>query len=152
MTVQSVDALPDLYLRDETQWLDIMSRLAGEGRIDELDLPHLAEYLSDMAHRDRREVQSWLVVLITHRLKWEYQPERRSRSSRSTVIEQRQELDSLAGGGVLRRHAEDVLAKAYQDAVERAAAETGLAAVLFPSVCPYTFDGLLVTDLKAESD
>lgn len=147
MTIRMIHALPALYERDETAWLEAMAGLARDGRAEDLDLPHLAEYLSDMARRDRREVESRLVVLLAHLLKWTHQPEQRSRSWRSTVIEQRQELNRLAGRGVLRNHAEAVLAAVYPEAIERAAAETGLATDQFPVACPYTLDQLLTVEL-----
>ena len=79
-----------------------------------------------MAKRDRREVESRLVVLLAHLLKWTYQPDRRSRSWRATVVEHRQELVGLAGRGVLRNHAETVLAEVYARAVERPPRKPGL--------------------------
>ena len=147
MAIRTVEPLPALYERDETAWLEAMAELARDGRADDLDLVNLAEYLSDMARRDRREVESRLVVLIAHLLKWTYQPDHRSRSWRVTVVEQRQELDDLAGGGVLRHHAEAVLRGAYRKGVERAVAETGLSPEHFPAECPYTVDQLLTVEL-----
>jgi hypothetical protein len=136
-------ALSELYTEDETAWLDAMVDLLGAGANAELDFANLREYLSDMAKRDRREVESRLVVLVTHILKWMYQPDQRSRSWRGSIVEQRQELRRLAGGGVLRNHAESVLAEVYQEAVERAAAETGLPAEAFPAECAYSVNELL---------
>ncbi len=142
-----IDLLPALYERDETAWLEAMAELARDGRAEDLDLGHLAEYLFDMARRDRREVESRLAVLLSHLLKWTDQPDHRSRGWRATVIEQRQELNRLAGRGVLRNHAREVLADAYTEAVERAAAETGASRDRFPAVCPYTLDELLTVEL-----
>ena len=139
-----------LYEQDETAWLEAMSELIRQGRLDEVDFPNLAEYLADMARRDRREVESRLTVLIAHVLKWAHQPDRRAGGWKATVIEQRQELEALAGRGVLRNHAEAVLAAAYRKAVERAAAETGLPAEAFPAACPFTLDRLLSADLLEE--
>jgi hypothetical protein len=131
MAVRTVERLPALYEQDETAWLEAMSELARDGRAEDLDLPHLAEYLSDMARRDRREVESRLVVL-------------------ATVVEQRQELSRLIGRGVLRNHAEGVLAEVYAEAAERAAAETGISSDRFPMACPYTLDQLLTVVLSEE--
>lgn len=150
MAVETVEILPSLFERDETAWLESMAESARSGRADGLDLPHLAEYLSDMAGRDRREVESRLVVLLAHLLKWDHQPGHRSRSWRATVIEQRQELNRLAGRGVLRNHAEDVLAGVYTEAVERASAGNGLPPGLLPPDCPYTLDQLLAVELPRE--
>ena len=142
-----IDLLPALYERDETAWLEAMAELARDGRAEDLDLGHLAEYLFDMARRDRREVESRLAVLLSHLLKWTDQPDHRSRGWRATVIEQRQELNRLAGRGVLRNHAQEVLADVYTEAVERAAAETGALRDRFPAECPYTLDELLTVEL-----
>jgi hypothetical protein len=150
MIQKAAHALADLYELDETAWLESMAELIREQRWSDLDYSHLQEYLTDMAGRDRREVESRLVVLLAHLLKWEHQPEHRSRSWRGTVIEQRQELASLAERGVLRNHAEAILPRAYAKAVERAAAETGLAARAFPNECPYTLGQLLATELPEE--
>ena len=147
MSVRMIDLLPALYERDETAWLEAMAELARDGRAEDLDLRHLAEYLFDMARRDRREVESRLAVLLSHLLKWTYQPDHRSRGWRATVIEQRQELNRLAGRGVLRNHAQEVLADVYTEAVERAAAETGALRDRFPAECPYTLDELLTVEL-----
>src|SRR5580704_4397224 len=109
-----------LYERDETAWLEAMSALAAGGRHAEMDYHNLSEFLADMARRDRREVFSRLVVLITHVLKWEHQPDRRSTSWRSTILEQRRELGQDLESGTLRNHAESMLAKAYAEARRQA--------------------------------
>ena len=70
-TAEALD-LSVLYERDETAWLEAMAVLAARGRYAEMDFRHLSEYLADMAKRDRREVFSRLVVLLSHLLKWEH--------------------------------------------------------------------------------
>jgi Domain of unknown function DUF29 len=150
MIQRAATDLSQLYEADETAWLEAMADLVRQGRWDDLDYPHLGEYLSDMARRDRREVESRLATLLAHVLKWVHQPEHRSRSWRGTIVEQRQELAGLVARGVLRHHAEAVLADAYAKAVERAAAETGLAVASFPAECPYTLDQLLSPEFPAE--
>ncbi len=132
MSEQITSAPPSLYEQDETAWLEQTADLVAQRRFDEIDRQHLWEYLSDMARRDKREVFSRLVSLLAHLLKWEYQPEQRSNSWRGTILEQRRELRQLLESGTLRRHAGEVLPRAYQEAVEQAAAETGLAEGTFP--------------------
>jgi len=147
MATATEESLAALYTEDETAWLEAMAALVRRRQLAQLDLENLAEYLSDMAKRDRREVKSRLVTLLAHLLKWEFQQEKRSRSWRTTVLTQRQELVDLAGGGVLRAHAESVLIEAYENAVERAASETALPKASFPAQCPYTVEQLLAIDL-----
>jgi hypothetical protein len=131
-TAEAFD-LSVLYEHDETAWLEAMSALAASGRFAEMDFLNLSEYLTDMAKRDRREVFSRLVTLLSHLLKWEYQPERRSGSWRGTIREQRRELRQLLESGVLRAHAETVLADAYTEARRQAADETELSLDKFPA-------------------
>jgi hypothetical protein len=141
-TAEAVD-LSALYERDETAWLEAMSALAASGRYAEMDYRHLSEYLADMAKRDRREVFSRLVVLLSHLLKWEHQPEQRSGSWRGTIRAQRRELRQLLESGTLRNHAQAVLADAYAEARRQAADETELSPDVFPAEDTRTLDELL---------
>jgi hypothetical protein len=133
----------DLYLEDETAWLELMAERIKAGELRDLDYSNLGEYLADMAKRDRREVESRLIVLLIHILKWEYQPDQRTRSWSGSILEQGDELTSHADRGVLRLHAEAYLPEAYRKAVRRAAAETGLPVSTFPSDCKYTLAEIL---------
>src|SRR5690348_9305453 len=119
MIQQEAVDLAQLYESDETAWLDAMAELIQQGRCSELDYTHLQEYLTDMARRDRREVESRMATLLMHVLKWRYQPDHRSRSWRGTIIEQRQELARHVARGVLRNHAEAILVQVYAEAVQR---------------------------------
>jgi len=141
-TAEALD-LSVLYEQDETAWLEAMSALAASGRHAEMDCKHLSEYLADMAKRDRREVFSRLVVLLSHLLKWEYQPDRRSGSWRGAIREQRRELRQLLERGTLHNHAEAILADAYAEARRQAADETELDPDVFPAEDVRGLDELL---------
>jgi hypothetical protein len=146
MTTTEALPLNLLYQQDETAWLETMSRMAAEGRCADMDYANLSEYLSDMAKRDRREVSSRLVLLLTHLLKWEHQPDRRSGSWQGTILEQRRELRKLLESGTLRNHALAVLAEAYGDARKQAAAESGLPRETFPAECGWDLETLLADE------
>jgi hypothetical protein len=143
MPKQAALSPPSLYEQDETAWLEQTASLVSQRRFDEIDREHLSEYLSDMARRDKREVFSRLVVLLAHLLKWDHQPDHRSSSWRGTIVTQRSELRQLLESGSLRVHANEVLAKAYKDAVDRTAAETGLEKTVFPVECPWSWDEVM---------
>lgn len=146
MAQQTLLELSTLYDADETAWLERTAELVRHGHLDLLDTANLAEYLTDMAKRDRREVSSRLVILLTHLLKWEYQAERRSGSWQGTILEQQRELRQLAESGTLHRHAVAVLAGAYSDARKQAAAETGLPRTTFPEDCPWDWEAALADE------
>ena len=146
MTKTEMMPLRVLYERDETAWLEAMSELAADGRYAEMDHSNLSEYLADMAKRDRREVSRRLVVQLSHLLKWEHQPDHRSGSWQSTILEQRRELRSLLDSGTLFNHAVSVLAESYADARKQAAAETTLPRGTFPTECRWDLESLLVDE------
>ena len=147
MALTEAIPLSILYERDETAWLEVMSNLAAEGQCAEMDLLNLSEYLADMAKRDRREVSSRLVVLLTHLLKWEYQPDRRSGSWQGTIVEQRRELRKLLESGTLSNHAVEAFAEAYADSRTQAAAETTLPRETFPVECNWDLETLLADEV-----
>jgi hypothetical protein len=136
-------SLPELFEADETAWLERMSQLAAEGDTGEMDLANLSEFLSDMARRDKREVLRRLATLLTHVLKWEHQPQKRTRSWELTIQEQREELRELLESATLRNYAATALEKAYQRAVRRAAVETDLNEDTFPVTCACSLEQLV---------
>lgn len=143
MTETELLSLENTYHADETAWLDEMAARIRAGRVDELDYRNLAEFLSDMAKRDKREVFHRLVVLLVHVLKWDAQPDKRSRSWELSISEQREELQELLTSGSLRNFAETELSRAYQKAVRRAAVETGLDEDHFPGAWTKSLNNLL---------
>jgi Domain of unknown function DUF29 len=150
MSTRRSSTISDLYDFDEVAWLDAMVALLRRGAVEELDLAHLAEYLSDIALRERREVESQLSALLVHVLKWVHLPDYRSRSWSETIDQQRQELARRVSRGALQSHAESVLPATYAEAFERTLAETGLSAESVPDACPYTLDALLRFDIADE--
>jgi hypothetical protein len=153
MIRQPTQTLADLYLADETAWLDGMAELTRTGQLGELDYAHLVEYLEDMANRDRREVSSRLRVLLVHLLKWHYQKKMRTKSWRRTIITQRRELeDDLQTSRTLRNHAEMTLAEIYVKAAEWAAEETELPEDTFPAECPWTLEQVLSKEVLSDDN
>jgi hypothetical protein len=142
---------PDsLYEADEHEWIAVQVAALRDGTLDRLDRAHLAEYLTDMTVRDRRELTSRLIVLLTHLLKIREQPERLTRSWVNTVRTQQREINlMLQGIPSLGRQADQFLAGAYPDAVKEAAGETGLPKARFPAASPWTVDEALTFDPPA---
>ncbi len=140
--VQRSDMLA-IHETDETAWLESTAERLRHRRFEEIDSEHLAEYLTDMARRDRREVYSRLRILLAHLLKWEHQPASRSQSWRSTIREQRSELRQLLESGTLRNHALAILPAVYAECRDQAAEETELPLEAFPGESPWDLDEIL---------
>ena len=143
MTEHTKPATPSLYEQDETGWLEQTAGLVAQRRFAEIDHHHLSEYLADMARRDKREVLSRLVVLLAHLLKWEHQPQQRTKSWEATIQLQREELQDLLESGTLRNYAREVLAKAYERAAREAALEMGAQEGAFAAACPWPLEELV---------
>jgi hypothetical protein len=142
--------LAELYERDETAWLEKMSLLIADQRWRELDYGNLVDFLQSMANREKRKVDSRMRQLLLHLLKWHFQPDKRTRSWRRTIEQQREALGELFESKALRNTAEEKLADCYKQAVKGAAAETGLDASDFPKSCPYSIDFVLGEELPGQ--
>ncbi len=150
MPVLEAEPLSQLYEADETAWLDALAEIVADGRFHEIDPVHLAEYLADMAKRDRRQVENRLAILLAHLLKWHFQPEKRSRSWERTILVQRQRLARILESATLRNHAMANLGRAYFEAAQIVCVETGLPLEAFPSVCPFTWEQIESAPLPRE--
>jgi hypothetical protein len=132
------------YDEDFYAWSQEQARLLREGRLNEIDAASVAEEIESLGKSDRRELRRRLTVLLTHLLKWHFQPEQRSGSWRSTIREQRRQIEELLDDSPsLRPMIEGMLGKSYADARANAADETGRALDAFPADCPYTAKTLL---------
>ncbi|MBB1127158.1 DUF29 domain-containing protein [Thiospirillum jenense] len=144
--------LATLYQTDYSVWVQHTVELLRARRFDELDIEHLLEELSDMSKSEQRELESRLLVLIAHLLKWQYQYQTLSerwrefdgRSWRATIIEQRKRLTLLLRNSPgLKAIFIETMTAVYADAIELVCDETGLPATTFPINCPYTAEQLL---------
>lgn len=133
-----------LYEADEHAWIAQQVAALRGGRLEELDREHLAEYLTDMTIRDRRELKSHFVVLLSHLLKLRFQPERFGASWARTIgREQEQITDIFELVPSLAAQREAFLEMAYRRAVAHAASETRLPKSVFPARSPWTADEAL---------
>jgi hypothetical protein len=80
------------YEDDVAAWANEQAALIRAGRLDQLDLAHIAEEIEDVGKSERRELASRMALLLAHLLEWKYQPERQSNSRRRTIKEQRRAL------------------------------------------------------------
>lgn len=128
------------YETDFYGWATDQAELLRAGRLAEADLNNIAEEIESMGRSEKRELVNRLAVLVTHLLKWQFQPGLRGTSWRLTVIEQRDRLDEhLKDSPSLRAMLPDALRTAYRYARLTAQRETGLPEDVFPATCPYSF-------------
>lgn len=132
---------PSTYETDFYGWAMEQADLLRTRRLNEADLDNIAEEIESMGRSEKRELVNRLAVLLTHLLKWQFQPGLRSTSWRLTVIEQRKRLDRhLKDNPSLKPALSEALDDAYALARLMAQRETGLADTTFPPTCPYSFE------------
>ena len=132
------------YDEDFFLWTQRQAALIRAGQFDLVDWENVALEIGAIGGRERRELGTRLKILTMHLLKWQFQPQRRSKSSRGTINDQRDEIEQLLEEDPsLHREIEALIGKRYRIARANAAAETGLALRTFPSRCPYAADQIL---------
>lgn len=130
------------YETDFYGWTQQQAQLLKNKQINQIDWHHLAEEIEDMGRSEKRQLESRLEVLMMHLLKWQFQPNLRSRSWELTIKEQRLRLEKLLQDNPsLKSSLEDVKEKSYPLAVISAEKETGLS--VFPDNCPYDLSQIL---------
>ena len=139
MNIKHDKRIKDRYSNDFTAWADEQALLLEQQRWDELDLVHLIEEVKDLGDRHRDALESQLTRLLMHLLKWQFQPEKRSKSWESSIKEARKQIERLIRKHpVLKIHLETALEQCYLDAREDASDETNLDLDVFPVSCPYS--------------
>lgn len=130
-----------LYEEDLYTWVFEQVALLKAGRVAEIDVANIAEELADVGRSEESRLESALKVLLMHMLKWDQQPERRSRSWEATIREQRRRIARVLGKSPgLKARLSGILAEAYEDGRAWAAVETLLPEADFPPECPYSWD------------
>lgn len=137
---------PIKYDEDIAAWAVEQARLMRARRFELLDIEHLSEEIEDLSKSEKRELLSRFVALLSHLLKWQFQPDDRGNSWTRTIRVQRKHLlkhldenPSLHPLLTNPQWFED----AWDDAVDQASRETGIDGDMFPSVCEWSVAEIL---------
>jgi len=129
------------YQKDFYSWTCEQAELLRAGQFNELDISNLVEEIETMGRSEKRELQSRLMVLLVHLLKWQYQPARRGRSWILTIKGQRIHLeDVISDNPGLKPQLLSLLNNAYRLAIVEVSKQTMLEESIFPVKCPWTLD------------
>lgn len=132
------------YDQDFYAWLLKSAELLRQRKFSDLDVENIAEELEGMARSDKRQLIARFAVLLSHLLKWKYQPEKRSRSWERTIKEQRKRiLLLLEDSPTLKYEIEKKLSDAYEIAILSAANDTGMDESNFPETWEYSWEETL---------
>ena len=127
------------YESDGFGWAMEQAALLREGRLSEIDAENIAEEIESLGKSLRSELVNRLAIVLTHLLKWQYQPFYRGRSWRLTLEEQRERLiDHIAANPSLKPFVPEAVETAYRYGRKGALRETELSDDTFPETCPWS--------------
>ena len=119
-------------------------QLLQENRLEELDYDSIFQMLFEMSRSEKNSIEGLSRIIVMHLLKWVYQPEKRTRSWRTTILSHRYSLLSiLEDSKILGKYLQDHLEKIYSRAKRLASSETEIPEENFPTRCPFTVDQIL---------
>lgn len=148
-SLKSID--PTLYEIDFLQWIETTVEKLRNQDYAQVDWENLIDEIESMGRSERQSFKSNLIVVLLHLLKWRYQPDRRSRSWESSIIEHRRRIrESLTDSPSFHPYLGKILADSYTQAIKQAKAETGLALNAFPVECPFSIDQVLDDEFLPE--
>lgn len=126
MTPSQVDR-KTLYEADYLRWIETtVEKLRSQDYVN-VDWENLIEEIEDIGRSERRSLESNLIVVLLHLLKWEYQPERRSGSWEGSIIEHRRRIKkALKESPSVKPYFESIFTECYTEALKQAKAETGV--------------------------
>jgi hypothetical protein len=132
------------YDRDLYSWAVEQAALLRAGKIAEADALNIAEELDDVGNEQYDKLESALRVILIHLLKWDHQPERRSRGWRGSIEVQRNHVRKvLRKNPGLKPLIGEAITEAYKDARIEAAGEIDRDEDSFPKQCPYPLDVIM---------
>jgi len=128
-----------LYETDFYRWTIEQAELLALGKLDGLDVVNLVEEIASLGKQQQQELRNRLGVLLGHILKWQYQPEKRSKSWRVTIRGQRREISFLLDKNPsLKSYLDEAIALGYIKGLDLVVEETPLDDQDLPPACPYT--------------
>ncbi|MCY7331188.1 MAG: DUF29 domain-containing protein [Pseudanabaena sp. CAN_BIN31] len=136
--------LSNLYEVDFYAWTQQQSEFLALGKWEDLDIKNLVEEIESLGKQQKQELRNCLGVLIGHLLKWDCQPELRGKSWKSTIREQRKQVQLLLKDNPsLQSYLDEAVIDAYELGLALVVRETTLDYQDLPSECPYAIAQIL---------
>jgi len=140
-----------LYESDFYAWLQHQANALRSQNLSKLDFANLIEEIETMGRSEKRSLKSRLAVLLMHLIKWQYQPQYRSRSWMLTISNQRQALhDIINDSPSLKPLLASAIDSAWIRAKRDAEIEAGINSADFPQTCPWQVDQFMNDDFWPE--
>ena len=162
--------MENLYESDYQRWIQQQKELLAKRQFDQLDLDNLIEEVEDMGKHEPRSLESHLVILLLHLLKYQYQTyvinpslyePKEFKSWYESMDHARTEIEDLIAASPSLKSMVDLhIERAYPKARNQAVKQMNryiqhdhlkLSANSYPEECPWSFDQIMVDDWLPES-
>lgn len=141
------------YNEDFYTWTQEQGARLRAGDLDGLDLENLAEEIESLGKSQFASLVSALRIVLLHMLKFDHQPDRRSRSWALSIAEHRRRIHyELKDSPGLKSRLADAVERAYDLGRIEASKETGLLLKQFPETCPYSLDEIMNRPFAIDPD
>lgn len=135
------------YDTDYGVWLSEQINHLKTHEWEHLDVDNLIAELDGLSRFYKRELDSYLIVLLSQLLKWHFLPQMRSGRLRGWTSHSRRQIYRLfKDQPSLKPYTAEILVAAYADASELAAIQIEIPVSILPSECPYTIEQILDTN------
>ncbi|UYM14666.1 DUF29 domain-containing protein [Endozoicomonas euniceicola] len=161
--------MDNLYHTDFYRWKEQQKQHLIHKRFDQLDLKRLIEEVDDMGRSERNTLESHLVILLLHLLKYQYQTyvinpnlfePKEFRSWYDSISQARMAISRLIRKNPSLQHEQDdAVHESYPDAKSGAIREMNkyllkkyqLNEQSYPDTCPWSFDQIMQEDWLPEA-
>jgi hypothetical protein len=141
------------YEEDYAAWLDTQIALMRADRWADVDKANLLDEVESLGRSDFKSFVSAIRIVLIHMLKWDYQPERRTRSWQASIVVHRKHIeDELTDSPSYMARITEAMKRAYSTARAEASGETDLPMSTFPQECPYDWDTIMTREHPLDED
>jgi hypothetical protein len=147
MTADTADKAPEnvsrSYETDYYGWLEDQIELLKAGRLSDIDTQNIAEEIKDIGTRQYDMLENAARALIYNLLKWDLQPDRRSKSMVFSIDAHRDQITRLLDRNPsLAAEIPGALVDAYLYATYDMMRDSDLPEQVFAPDCPYDWDAI----------
>ena len=139
------------YDEDFCGWVSNTAVLLKAGKYEEVEMDKVIEEIEALGRSERNQLESRLEQLLFHLLKWQFQPDFRSRSWSASIDEQRIKIKRvLQQNPGLTSELLLFIEDAYKGSFLLIKKETPIDLAILPKECPYTWEQIINDDFYPE--
>lgn len=141
IAMSALQSPPYTYDEDLVGWMGQQIAYLKAGQLEKMDMENFLEEVEGVVKTEKRCMKSHFIVLVTHLLKWHYQPSFRCRSWSSSIRNARLEiLGVVEDSPSMKRQMQGVFEDSWKRARDLALEESGLPGNDMPKICPWDLD------------